>query len=81
MIKVNNGRLDIRGDSLTIETELASIIHFMLVDKVLPKKDIERAIAIAFMSEEEIDKELNKKENDKNDFKKELENILNELFD
>lgn len=81
MIKVNNGKLDIRGDSLTIEAELASIIHFMLVDKVLPKKDIERTIAIAFMSDEEIDKELNQKENNKNDFKKELENILNEFFD
>lgn len=78
MIKINKGKLDIKGDSLTVESELSGIIHFMLVDEVLPKKDIERAIEIAFKSKEEIDEELN---HNKNNFKKQLENILDELFD
>lgn len=79
MIKISKkSGLIIKGDSLTVEAELSAIIHFMLVNEVLPKKNIEHAIEIAFKSETEIDEELN---HNKNNFKKQLENILDELFD
>lgn len=76
--------LKIEGDSLTIAAELSAIIHFMLVDNVLPKKDIEEAIRYAFMSDEEIETKVDNIKEHKNvekEVKKELKKLLDELFD
>ena len=81
MIKISKkSGLIIKGESLTVTAELSAIIHSMLVDEVLPKKEIEKAIAIAFMSANEIDKKFNQIiENKQAD--KEIKQILKQILD
>lgn len=58
MIKINRGKIEIRGDETLIMSELSTLIFAIRDDEILSDKQLKRSIDAGFKSEQDIRKEL-----------------------
>lgn len=70
MIKVNEGKIELKGNKLLIRAELTTLIHALFNSNILTKEEIEKDVAQGFMTDDELIKT-----------KKELENRLDNKID
>lgn len=57
MIVVDGGKIHLEGTQVEMLAELSTLIYSLNKHNILDKKDLEKAIADGFMSEEELRKD------------------------
>ena len=58
MLKSDNGTVEISGRKITLMAEFASLVHTLVEKEMFTKDDIDECTKMAYISEEEIKKEI-----------------------
>lgn len=61
MIKVNEGKIDLKGNKLLIRTELTTLIHALFNSEILTKEEIKKDVEQGLMTEKELENKLDSK--------------------
>lgn len=80
MIKIKNGVFAVEGSKSEICAELSTIIHELYEGKALSKKEIEKSMQLAFLSESELEEERKKAKKEFEQTKKEAIEKISELI-
>ena len=80
MIKIKNGVFVVDGSKSEICAELSTIIHELYEGKALSKKEIEKSMQLAFLSESELEEEMKKAKKEFEQTKKEDIEKISELI-
>lgn len=78
MIKVNEGKIDLKGNKLLIRAELTTLIHALFNSKILTKEEIKKDVEQGLMTEDEL-KQIGKELENKLDSK--IDELLKALFE
>lgn len=81
MLMSNNGEIVVRGSKSDIMADLATLLNSLYERKTLTTEEIDKCVEISKWSEEKLDEEAEKAENElKSQIKSDLMEILNNLF-
>ena len=80
MIKVNRAKIEISGELDIILSELTMIIKALNEKTPTEKRDIEYAIKLGFMTENELKKENMKQKKERKRAEKEMKKVLEDLL-
>ena len=58
MIKVNKGKVEVEGIKIDLMAEFTTIVNLLVSKGTFTKEDVEMCIEIAYKSDEEINKEI-----------------------
>lgn len=61
MIKVNEGKIDLKGNKLLIRAELTTLIHALFNSEILTKEEIKKDVEQGLMTEKELENKLDSK--------------------
>jgi len=81
MLMSNNGEIVVRGSKSDIMADLATLLNSLYKRKTLTTEEIDKCVEISKWSDEKLDEETEKAENElRGKIKEDLKNMLDEIF-